>query len=85
MKITRVPINVVAFTENTIVKGVYMLSENSRLTDILNSGDKDFLPLKDATITSSKTNETIGVPFVSLNRKSIEVIYEENTDTAGKE
>ncbi len=85
MKITRVPINVVAFTENTIVKGVYMLSENSRLTDILNSGDKDFLPLKDATITYSKTSETIGVPFVSLNRKSIEVIYEENTNMAGKE
>ena len=79
MQIVHKPVNIVAYTTTCKIRGVYNLNEDSRLTDVLNSkiGNTDFLPINKAQITSLKTGETIEVPFLSLNKSSIEVIFEE--------
>lgn len=79
MKITNQPIKIVAFTRHYTIKGTYNLTEDCRLTDVLNSkdGNRMFLPISDAHVTSTKTGEVTKVLFLSLNKASIEIIYEE--------
>ena len=79
MKITNQRTKIVAFTNNLKIQGEINFVEDSRLTDVLNSKsfNKEFLPINDATVTILKTGETRNVSFLSLNKNSIEVIYEE--------
>lgn len=79
MKITNQRTKIVAFTNNLKIQGEINFVEDSRLTDVLNSKsfNKEFLPINDATVTILKTGETTNVSFLSLNKNSIEVIYEE--------
>lgn len=78
MKIVSKPVSITAYTTNTIIKGLYQLNEDTRLSDVLNAKNtgKEFLPIKDATVTNINTKEEIKVPFLSLNRNSIEIIFE---------
>ncbi len=80
MKITNQRTKIVAFTNNLKIQGEINFVEDSRLTDVLNSKsfNKEFLPINDATVTILKTGETTNVSFLSLNKNSIEVIYEED-------
>ena len=79
MKLNNQKTNVVVFTNNLKIKGVITFDEETRLTDFLNSKSfsKDFLAINDATVIELKTGESINVSFLSLNKKNIEVIYEE--------
>ena len=79
MKITNQRTKIIAFTNNLKIQGEINFVEDSRLTDVLNSKrfNKEFLPINDATVTILKTGETTNVSFLSLNKNSIEVIYEE--------
>ena len=79
MKITNQKTRIVAFTSCLQIKGEIIYDEDSRLTDVLNSKsfNKEFLPISDATVTVLKTGESTNVSFLSLNKNSIEVIYEE--------
>ncbi len=79
MKLTKLPIKIVAHTRHYIVSGTYNLTEDSRLTDVLNSneGNRMFLPISDAKVTCTKTGNVNTVPFLSLNKDAIEIIYEE--------
>ena len=79
MKITNQKTKIVAFTSNLKIQGEITFVEDSRLTDVLNSKsfNKEFLPINDAVVTNLKTSETTNVSFLSLNKNSIEVIYEE--------
>ena len=79
MKITNQRTKIVAYTNNLKIQGEITFVEDSRLTDVLNSKNfnKEFLPINDATVTYLKTGEVTNVSFLSLNKNSIEVIYEE--------
>ena len=80
MKITNQRTKIVAYTNNLRIEGVINFVEDSRLTDVLNSKNfnKEFLPINDAAVTYLKTGEVTNVSFLSLNKNSIEVIYEED-------
>ena len=80
MKITNQRTKIVAYTNNLRIEGVINFVEDSRLTDVLNSKNfkKEFLPINDAKLTYLKTGEVTNVSFLSLNKNSIEVIYEED-------
>ncbi len=79
MKLNNQKTNIVVFTNNLKIKGSITFDEETRLTDFLNSKSfsKDFLAINDATVIELKTGESINVSFLSLNKKNIEVIYEE--------
>ncbi len=79
MKLNNLPIKIVAHTRHYIITGTYNLTEDSRLTDVLNSkeGNRMFLPISDAKVTSTLTADVTNVPFLSLNKDAIEIIYEE--------
>lgn len=78
MKIVSKPVSITAYTTNTVVKGLYQLTEDTRLSDVLNAkvAGKEFIPIKDATVTNIHTKEEFTVPFLSLNRSNIEIIFE---------
>ncbi|MBQ2593929.1 MAG: hypothetical protein II567_11705 [Candidatus Riflebacteria bacterium] len=80
MKITNQRTKIVAYTNSLKIEGVINFVEDSRLTDVLNSKNfnKEFLPINDASVTYLKTGEVTKVAFLSLNKNSIEVIYEED-------
>lgn len=80
MKITNQRTKIVAYTNSLKIEGVINFVEDSRLTDVLNSKNfnKEFLPINDASVTYLKTGEVTKVSFLSLNKNSIEVIYEED-------
>jgi DNA-dependent RNA polymerase auxiliary subunit epsilon len=71
---------IVAYTNSLKIEGEINFDEDSRLTDVLNSKNynKEFLPINDAVVTYLKTGEITKVTFLSLNKSSIEVIYEED-------
>lgn len=79
MKIINQKTKIVAYTSSLKIEGDINLTEDSRLTDILNSNNynKEFLAINDAVISNLKTGETTKVSFLSLNKNNIEVIYEE--------
>ena len=80
MKITNQRTKIVAYTNSLKIEGVINFVEDSRLTDVLNSKNfnKEFLPINDASVTYLNTGEVTKVSFLSLNKNSIEVIYEED-------
>lgn len=80
MNITSKQIKITAFTHNCKIEGLFTITEDNRLTDVLNSkkSEKDFIPINKATITYLKNMESLNVDFLSLNKNNIEVIFEEN-------
>jgi hypothetical protein len=80
MKLSNQKTKIVAFTSYLKINGEISFSEESRLTDFLNSKEfkKDFLAINNAVIKNLNTNEITKVSFLSLNKNSIEVIYEES-------
>lgn len=79
MKITNQKTRITAYTSCLKIEGEITFDEDSRLTDVLNSRsfNKEFIPINDACVTVIKTGESTKVSFLSLNKNSIEVIYEE--------
>lgn len=80
MKSKKEQLNVVVFTSQHKIQGKLHLIENSRLSDILNteSLSRDFLPITEAVITDLRSNITVHAGFLSVNKKQIELVIEEN-------
>ncbi|MBF0500398.1 MAG: tetratricopeptide repeat protein [Candidatus Riflebacteria bacterium] len=80
MKAHKEKLRVVIFTSNHRIKGEVHLYENSRLTDILNADTttKDFLPVTDAELSDFRNGATQRVGFLSINRKHIEIVMEDD-------
>lgn len=72
-------LNVTIYTSQHKVRGMLHLVQNSRLSDILNteSMSRDFLPITSATITNLRNDVTVHAPFISVNKKMIELVVEE--------
>ncbi len=72
-------LNVTIYTPQHKIRGMLHLVQNSRLSDILNteSMSRDFLPITNATITDLRHDVTINAPFISVNKKMIELVVEE--------
>ncbi len=79
MKSTKDQLKVVVFTSQHKIQGNLHLVENSRLSDILNteSHTRDFLPITDAVVTDLRTSHIIHAGFISLNKRQIELVIEE--------
>lgn len=84
MKAHKEKLRVIIYTSNQRIKGEVHLYENSRLTDILNAdtATKDFLPVTNAELTDLRGGKTIEVSFLSINRKLIEVVMEDDEAVA---
>ncbi|MFZ2961511.1 MAG: tetratricopeptide repeat protein [Candidatus Ozemobacteraceae bacterium] len=80
MKAHKEKLRVVIYTANLRIRGEVHLYENSRLTDILNAetATKDFLPVTDAQMTDFRNGATQHVGFLSINRKHIEIVMEDD-------
>ena len=80
MKAHKEKLRVIIYTSNQRIKGEVHLYENSRLTDILNAdtATKDFLPVTNAEITDLRNGKAFEVSFLSINRKHIEVVMEDD-------
>ncbi|KAF1083550.1 MAG: hypothetical protein GQF41_0328 [Candidatus Rifleibacterium amylolyticum] len=76
-------LNVTVFTPQHKIRGMLHLVQNSRLSDILNteSMSRDFLPITDAAITDLRSDVTVHAPFISVNKKMIELVVEEHEPT----
>ena len=84
MKAQKEKLRVVILTANHRIRGEVHLYENSRLTDILNADNaaKDFLPVTEASYTDLRDGKTIEVSFLSVNRKHIEMVMEDDEAVA---
>lgn len=80
MKAYKEKLKVIIFTEHHKIKGEVHLYENSRLTDILNADTmtKDFLPITNAILQDLRRNEVQEVGFLSINRRHIEIVMEDD-------
>ena len=80
MKAHKEKLNVIIYTAYHMIKGEVHLYENSRLTDILNAdaATKDFLPVTNATVTDLRSRAEQNVSFLSINRRHIEVVMEDD-------
>ena len=80
MKAHKEKLRVIIYTSNQRIRGEVHLYENSRLTDILNAdtATKDFLPVTNAEVTDARGGKTFEVSFLSINRKHIEVVMEDD-------
>lgn len=80
MKAHKEKLRVIIYTPQHRIKGEVHLYENSRLTDILNADNatKDFLPLTSAQITDLRDQTSSEVNFLSINRKFIELVMEDD-------
>jgi len=84
MKAHKEKLGVIVFTAHHKVRGEVHLYENSRLTDILNgdTGTKDFLPVTNATITDLRSGNSQEVGFLSINRRHVELVMEDDETIA---
>lgn len=80
MKAHKERLGVVIFTTRHRIRGEVHLYENSRLTDILNgdTGAKEFLPLTNANIQDIRSGTSQDVSFLSINRRHIELVMEDD-------
>jgi tetratricopeptide (TPR) repeat protein len=80
MKAHKEKLRVIIYTPQHRIKGEVHLYENSRLTDILNAdtATKDFLPLTNAHVTDLRDQSQSEVHFLSINRKFIELVLEDD-------
>ncbi|MBF0410442.1 MAG: tetratricopeptide repeat protein [Candidatus Riflebacteria bacterium] len=80
MKTHKETLKVVIYTPHYRIKGDVHLYENSRLTDIMNSESaiKDFLPVTNATIIEVASGNHHEVSFLSINRRTIEMVIEDD-------
>lgn len=80
MKAHKEKLRVIIYTSNQRVRGEVHLYENSRLTDILNAdtATKDFLPVTNAEVTDLRGGKSFEVSFLSINRKHIETVMEDD-------
>jgi len=80
MKAHKEKLRVIIYTPQHRIKGEVHLYENSRLTDILNAdtATKDFLPLTNAHLTDLRDQSVSEVNFLSINRKFIELVLEDD-------
>lgn len=80
MKAHKERLGVVVMTNRHRIKGEVHLYENSRLTDILNgdSAAKDFLPLTNVNIQDISSGISQDVSFLSVNRRHIEMVMEDD-------
>ncbi|PKL39303.1 MAG: hypothetical protein CVV41_21440 [Candidatus Riflebacteria bacterium HGW-Riflebacteria-1] len=72
-------LHVTVYTPQHRIRGMLHLVQNSRLSDILNteSVSRDFLPITGASITDLRNDVTVQAPFISVNKKMIELVVEE--------
>ncbi len=80
MKAHKEKLRVIIYTPQHRIKGEVHLYENSRLTDILNAdtATKDFLPVTNVFLTDLRDQSTSEVGFLSINRKFIELVLEDD-------
>ncbi|RCK80412.1 MAG: hypothetical protein OZSIB_3158 [Candidatus Ozemobacter sibiricus] len=80
MKAHKEKLRVIIYTPHHRIKGEVHLYENSRLTDILNAdtATKDFLPVTNVSVTDLRDQSTSEVGFLSINRKFIELVLEDD-------
>ncbi len=79
MKSKKDQLKVLVFTAQHKIQGNLHLIKNSRLSDILNteSQTRDFLPITDAIITDLRTSHIINAGFISINKRQIELVIED--------
>jgi hypothetical protein len=67
---------VVIYVGEWRVEGDIHILAESRLTDALNSRNKDFLAVTDAVIYEAKTDDVVArTSFLDINRTTISIIY----------
>lgn len=78
MKVKCDKTNVVIFTSRHRIEGTLHITENNRLSDILNTQNltKNFLPLTSVKMFDLTTNQSIKSDFLSVNKEQIEIIME---------
>jgi tetratricopeptide (TPR) repeat protein len=80
MKAQKEKLRVIIFTGTHKIRGEVHLYENSRLTDIMNAdaATKDFLPVTNATVEHLQAGHSLTVGFLSINRRVIEMVLEDD-------
>ncbi|HOY68964.1 MAG TPA: tetratricopeptide repeat protein [Candidatus Ozemobacteraceae bacterium] len=80
MKAHKEKLKVILYTTHHKIRGEVHLYENSRLSDILNAdtATKDFLPITNAELTDLRTGTTIESGFLSINRRQVEMVLEDD-------
>ena len=70
-------LHVLIISRGLEIRGDLHVLAGSRLTDALNSKGKDFLPITDATISVTGSEEPLRTQaYVAVNRDSIDCIME---------
>ncbi len=84
MRTQKDKLHVILYTTLHKIKGEMHLYENSRLTDILNAdtSTKDFLPLTGARIYDMKESLLQEVDFLTINKKMILMVLEDDEANA---
>jgi len=80
MKAHKEKLRVIIYTTHHMIRGEVHLYENSRLSDILNAdtATKDFLPITNAQLTDLRTGTVFESGFLSINRRQIEMVLEDD-------
>ena len=80
-KVPKKPAEAIIYTKNFMISGIVHILPNERLTDLLDSSSKVFIPITDATIYSITDHRVVGrTSFLSLNKNEIVIIYPKEDD-----
>jgi len=81
MKVDKEKKKVWIYTQHYRINGNLHVLRGSRLSDMLaaTSQKSDFIPVTECTVYNEKGDKLFEVPFLSLNRRFIVMIFEEVT------
>jgi hypothetical protein len=65
------PLLAVLDTADVKIEGYVFAASGARMLDVLNTKERSFLAVKNATITMRRTGESIHRPFLIVNKEAI--------------
>lgn len=80
-KVPKTLAETIIYTKNFMITGTVHILPNERLTDMLDSSRKSFIPITDATIYNINDHRVVGrTKFLSLNKNEMVIIYPKDDD-----
>jgi hypothetical protein len=80
-KVEKLASNAIIYTKSFLITGTVHILPHERLTELLDSTNKTFIPVTDATIYTVADHRIVGrTKFLSLNKNEIVIVYPKDED-----
>lgn len=80
-KVEKLASSAIIYTKNFLITGAVHVLPHERLSELLDTTNKIFIPVTDATIYTVSDHRIVGrTKFLSLNKNEIVIIYPKDED-----